>query len=62
MSITSPTGGVYDTSMPITWELNNRDDGRPITYDLEYSVDNQNTFLPIVSSEYSSLTYVLKRE
>jgi predicted secreted hydrolase len=47
MMITSPTGGVYNTSMPITWELNNPDDGRPITYNLEYSVDNQNTFLPI---------------
>jgi predicted secreted hydrolase len=48
LTITSPTGGVYNTSMPITWDLNNPDDGRPITYDLEYSIDNQSTFLPII--------------
>lgn len=47
LSITSPSGGIYDTSTPISWDLNNPDDGRPITYDLEYSIDNQNTFLPI---------------
>jgi len=44
MTITSPVGGVYDSSMPITWDLNNPDKGRPLTYDLEYSIDNQNTF------------------
>ena len=49
VTITSPTGGVYDVSLPISWDLNNPDDGRPIFYDLEYSIDNQNTFLPIVS-------------
>ena len=47
ITITSPTEGIYDASMPISWELNNPDDGRPITFDLEYSVDNQATFLPI---------------
>ena len=47
LTITSPVGGVYDVSMPITWDLNNPDDGRPITYDLEYSTDNQNTFIAI---------------
>ena len=47
MSITSPSGGIYDTAVPISWDLNNPDDGRPITYDLEYSIDNQNTFLSI---------------
>tara|TARA_R110002096_G_scaffold333302_2_gene527291 strand:+ start:1799 stop:3442 length:1644 start_codon:yes stop_codon:yes gene_type:complete len=49
VSITSPTGGVYTTSNPITWTLNNPDDGRPITYDLEYSIDNQSTFIPIAT-------------
>ena len=50
VTITSPTSGVYDPSMPITWELNNPDDGRPIFYDLEYSIDNQNTFNVIATS------------
>lgn len=49
ITITSPVG-VYDTSMPITWDLNNPDDGRPVYYDLEYSIDNQVTFLPIVQN------------
>ena len=49
VSITSPSGGVYDVSMPLSWGLNNPDDGRPVFYDLEYSIDNQSTFLPIIS-------------
>jgi len=44
MSITSPSGGVFNPSSPISWDLNNPDDGRPLTYDLEYSIDNQNSF------------------
>ncbi|NND51708.1 MAG: T9SS type A sorting domain-containing protein [Flavobacteriaceae bacterium] len=50
MTITAPVGGFYDNAMPITWTLDNPDDGRPITYDLEYSIDDQNTFLPIVQN------------
>tara|TARA_R110002049_G_scaffold41236_4_gene124498 strand:+ start:257 stop:1897 length:1641 start_codon:yes stop_codon:yes gene_type:complete len=49
VSITSPSGGIYNTSNPITWTLNNPDDGRPVTYDLEYSIDNQSTFIPIAT-------------
>ncbi|WP_353779413.1 lipocalin-like domain-containing protein [Winogradskyella sp. 3972H.M.0a.05] len=49
IEITSPAGGVYDTSVPISWQLNNPDEGRPVYYDLEYSIDNQANFLPIVS-------------
>ncbi|OUS01989.1 hypothetical protein A9Q86_04880 [Flavobacteriales bacterium 33_180_T64] len=50
VTITSPISGSYDTSMPITWELTNPDDGRPIFYDLAYSIDNQNTFNSIATS------------
>lgn len=49
VSFTYPIGGVYITSNPITWTLNNPDDGRPITYDLEYSIDNQSTFISIAT-------------
>lgn len=49
VSITSPAGGVYSTSDPITWTLNNPDDGRPIIYDLEYSINNQSTFISIAT-------------
>lgn len=47
VSITSPSGGTYNISSEITWDLNNPDDGRPLKYDLEYSIDNKVTFLPI---------------
>lgn len=40
VSINSPSSGVYNTSNPITWTVNNPDDGRPLLYDLEYSTDN----------------------
>ncbi|MEH6535779.1 MAG: lipocalin-like domain-containing protein [Psychroserpens sp.] len=50
VTITSPISGIYDASMPITWQLNNPDDGRPIFYDLEYSIDNQNSFNTIATS------------
>ncbi|WP_248723473.1 lipocalin-like domain-containing protein [Seonamhaeicola sp. ML3] len=49
LSIISPNGGVYDTSNNISWQVNNPDDGRPLKYDLEYSIDNQATFIPIAS-------------
>jgi len=44
LSISSPNGGIYNAALPISWNLNNPDDGRPLTYDLEYSIDNQNSF------------------
>ncbi|MGS2726908.1 lipocalin-like domain-containing protein [Psychroserpens sp. BH13MA-6] len=49
VTITSPVSGVYDTGLPISWNLENPDDGRPIFYDLAYSIDNQNTFNTIVT-------------
>ncbi|WP_298903277.1 lipocalin-like domain-containing protein [uncultured Psychroserpens sp.] len=49
VTITAPVGGIYDSALPITWSLNNPDDGRPIFYDLEYSIDDQNNFNPIAS-------------
>ena len=39
-----------NVSLPLTWKLNNPDQGRPITYDLAYSTDNQKTFLPIAEA------------
>ena len=49
ITITSPINGTYDPSSPITWDLDNPDDGRPVFYDLEYSDDNQNTFNSIAT-------------
>lgn len=50
ITITSPISGTYDPSTPITWDLDNPDDGRPIFYDLEYSDDNQNSFTTIATN------------
>ena len=49
VSITNPIGGFYDVSVPITWTLNNPDDGRPVTYDIEYSNDDKATFNSIAT-------------
>lgn len=54
---------MWDLTIPLTWQLSNPDDGNPLKYDLEYSIDNQQTFLPIASqltdTFYSWNTYPL---
>jgi predicted secreted hydrolase len=50
VTITYPVLGIYEASLPITWELNNPDDGRPIFYDLEYSIDGLDTFNSIATA------------
>ncbi len=47
MTFLVPKDGFYDVTAPITWQLENPDDGRPIFYDLSYSIDSQQNFLPI---------------
>jgi len=38
--VKSPDGiGVWDGTQPVTWQLLNPDDGRPVTYDLELTTD-----------------------
>ncbi|MCF1192021.1 T9SS type A sorting domain-containing protein [Mangrovimonas sp. AS39] len=56
VAITTPAT-VFETGSPITWELNNPDDGRPIYYDLSYSVDDQANFLPLVENT-TELSYL----
>jgi predicted secreted hydrolase len=48
LSVNAFAGDQYYTSLPITWQLLNADEGSPVTYDLEYSTDNKATFTPIV--------------
>jgi len=47
-TIKNPSG-VYDVSQPVSWQLTNPDYGRPVTYDLEYSIDDKATFVSIAS-------------
>ena len=49
ITIKNPSGGIYDTSVPVSWHLANPDDGRPVVYDIEYSIDDKATFTPIVT-------------
>ena len=46
--ILSPNGGeAWDDTQPVTWQLLNPDDGRPVYYDLELSKDDKETYVPI---------------
>lgn len=47
MAIKNPDGDTYNASSPIEWQLINPDDGDPVTYDIEYSVNNKFTFIPL---------------
>ncbi|MEO7313821.1 MAG: lipocalin-like domain-containing protein [Ginsengibacter sp.] len=48
VEIKEPQKEIYDISKPITWQLLNPDEGRQITYNLEYSVDEKVSFQPVV--------------
>ena len=48
LSITNPTGGAYNTTQPITWQVTNPDEGMPLKYAVDFSVDNQASFASIV--------------
>lgn len=48
-AITITNSTAWNKKTPLKWELNNPDDGNPLQYDLAYSIDNQKSFLPIVS-------------
>ncbi len=43
----NPDGGIYKTSDPVSWQLANADEGDPVTYNLEYSIDAKATFKSI---------------
>ena len=51
------TTNLWDDLTPITWQLNNPDDGNPLKYDLEYSINNQQTFLPIIKELADTFYY-----
>lgn len=40
-----------------TWKVNNPDSGNPLKYDLEYSTDNQQTFLPVAQAVADTFLY-----
>ena len=48
--ITIAGDSIWNSSIPFNWQLNNPDEGNPLTYKLEYSTDNQNTFSDITNN------------
>ncbi|HRP33760.1 MAG TPA: lipocalin-like domain-containing protein [Agriterribacter sp.] len=47
LMIKNPDGGIFDAALPIRWQLLNPDEGRPVTYDVEYRVKGSTTFQPV---------------
>lgn len=39
----------WNTTIPLEWVLNNPDEGNPVAYDLEYSIDNQENYISIAT-------------
>lgn len=49
INISYPNGNGFNTANAITWELANPNEGNPITYELQYSTDNKNTYTTIAN-------------
>jgi predicted secreted hydrolase len=50
ITVVTPNGGeAWDGEEAVAWRLNNPDDGNPLTYDVSYSADSGNSFMPIVA-------------
>lgn len=44
ITLTNPIDGTFHSSENISWDINNPDDGNPLLYDIEYSIDNKQSF------------------
>lgn len=47
LAIKKPVGGIFNAALPVSWQLLNPDEGRPVTYDIEYSINNKASFVPV---------------
>lgn len=47
--ISYPFSDRWTASRAISWDITNPDDGRPLHYNLEYSIDEQESFITLVS-------------
>ena len=50
IKITYPDTGNYDIKKAISWHVKNPDEENPLSYDLYYSVNNKESFIPIATS------------
>lgn len=53
----NPSGGYWNANTIIAWQVVNPDDGRPLFYDLECSIDNKQTFIPVAQDLTDTLFY-----
>ena len=56
MQITSPFKH-WNENFPIQWKVENPDDGRPLLYDLAYSIDQGSSWIPISEGISDTLFY-----
>jgi len=56
ISVTDTTD-LGSLSSLLIWKINNPDDGNPLRYDLEYSIDSLKTFLPIITNVADTFYY-----
>ncbi|MEN8187524.1 MAG: lipocalin-like domain-containing protein [Bacteroidota bacterium] len=47
INITHPNNGTFNSSENITWNVTNPDEGNPLLFDVEYSIDDKQTFKKI---------------
>jgi predicted secreted hydrolase len=45
-----PQADEFNVEIPVSWQLQNPDDGMPVTYDLSYSINNKASFQPIAEA------------
>jgi hypothetical protein len=50
VKIIYPDTGSFDIKKSISWHVQNPDEGNPLSYDLYYSINNKESFIPIATS------------
>jgi predicted secreted hydrolase len=50
MKLVYPSGSFWNSNRPISWQLENPDDGRPVKYNLECSTDDKQTFFMVADA------------
>jgi predicted secreted hydrolase len=49
LAIKKPVAELYKVFEPVSWQLINPDDGNPVTYNIDYSIDDKATFIPVAT-------------
>jgi predicted secreted hydrolase len=49
ITLTYPSSDRWTAARAISWEITNPDDGRPLHYNLEYSIDEKETYITLIT-------------